>query len=110
MRTFWRVTRAATPRSTERGAIAKCAFLGGYGCAVVSVPSASQRNGACEQSRAGVDRERLSRSTDLQQFEHDSLLGLGFGAARANSPGCQGREVGRSRAAAVSDARIRIGR
>jgi hypothetical protein len=57
-----------------------------------------------------VGRERLSRSTDLQQFENDPLLGLGFGAARANSPGCQGSEVGRGRAVVVSETRIRIGR
>src|SRR5712664_1422227 len=48
----------------------------------------------------------VSRGAGLEQFDDDSLLGLGRRGARAAAPGCLASEVGRGRAAVVLQAGI----
>ncbi len=58
-------------------------------------------------TRAG--RDRVSCGAVLEQFDNDSLFGLGRRGARATAPGCPDSEAGRGRAAVVSEPRIGTG-
>src|SRR5947209_20469140 len=58
-------------------------------------------------TRAG--RDRVSGGVDLEQFDDDSLFGLGRCGTRATAPGCPVSEVGRGPAAVVLEARIGTG-
>ncbi len=59
--------------------------------------------------RNGGGRDRVSPGADLEQFDDDSLFGLGRCGARATAPGCPASQVGRGRAAVVAEARIGTG-
>ena len=63
---------------------------------------------ASSPERARVE-DRVLPGGAPEQFDDDSLFGLGHAGARATAPGCPVSEVGCGRAAVVSEARIGTG-